>query len=297
MNFIEKVLSTRLNRAGNLLQLSALVKDLITDVAETGKLLGFPTENITVERAWEIGKLAEMCGTENRPETSWLDPVRLQQVQQLIKKLRPEYEAHNKIKQDLLTRFDESLFDLDIDRLIERFGSFLYRAPLRWFHPGYYKDKKAVLRTTRANTLPASLTNDLIKAREVLRMHKRLEPGRAEAKALLERYDREYETDFELVNRAAEVAAEVLRLSGASSVPVGLVNVISFGTISPPQIPATGKRILDAVSKWEELAPGLPSLIALDDLHKANTVVSPAAVARRWARSGQGGTWEIRQRI
>ena len=113
---------------------------------------------MTVERAWEIGKLAEMCGTEHRPEASWLNPVRLQHVQQLIKKLRPEYEAHNKIKQDLLTRFDESLFELDIDRLLERFGSFLYRTPLRWFHPGYYKDKKAVRRTTRANTLPVSLT-------------------------------------------------------------------------------------------------------------------------------------------
>jgi hypothetical protein len=280
---IEKVLSTRLNKAGNLLQLSALGKDLSTDVVEIGKLLGFPTENITVEQAWEVGKLAEMCGTENRPETSWLDPVRLQHVQQLIKKLRPAYEAHNKVKQDLLTRFDDSLFELDIDQLIERFGSFLYRAPLRWFHPGYYKDRKAVLRTTRAHILSASLINDLIKAREVLRMHKRLEPGRAEAKALLERYDCEYETDFELAGRAAEVAAEVLRLSGASSVPAGLVNVISFGTVSPPQTPGTGKRILDAVSKWEQLAPELSNLIALDDLQKANAVV----YRRRWLDAGR----------
>ena len=102
-------------------------------------------------------------------------------------------------------------------------------------------------------------------------MHKRLAPGRAEANALLERYDHEYETDFELASRAAEVAAEVLRLSGGSSVPAGLVNVISFGTVSPPQIPATGKRILDAVSKWEELAPGLSSIIALDDLTQRPT--------------------------
>jgi hypothetical protein len=260
---IEKVGSPCLNRARNLRQLSALVNDLLTDVIETGKLLGVPTENITVERVWQIGKLAEMCGTENRPEPSWLDPVRLQHVRQLITRLQSGYEAHNTIKQDLLTRFDESLFELDVDRLIERFASALYRTPLRWFHPGYYRDTKAIRGTTHAHALPASLTDDLIKAREVRRMHQRLAPGRAEAKALFERYDRE-----------TEVAAEVLRLSGASSLSTGLVNAISFGTVSSPQIPATGKRILDAVSTWEALASELSSIIALDDLTKANTIVS-----------------------
>ena len=117
----------------------------------------------------------------------------------------------------------------------------------------------------------------------MLRMRKRLEPGRTEASTLLERYDRDYETDFELASCAAEVATEVLRLSGGSSVPVGLVNVISFETVSPPQIPTMGKRILDAVSKWEELAPGLSSIIALDALQKANTVV----YRRRWLDAGR----------
>ena len=105
-------------------------------------------------------------------------------------------------------------------------------------------------------------------------MHKRLAPGRAEAKALFERYDREYATDFELIGRATEVAAAVLRLSGTSSLPTAFVNAIAFGTVSSSQIAATGTRILDAVSTWETLAPGLSSIIALDDLTKASTVVS-----------------------
>src|SRR5262245_5381030 len=247
---------------------------LLTEVTEIGTLLGFPTDTMTVERAGEIGKLAEMCGTEYRPEASWLDPVQLQHVRQMLTKLRPEYEAHNHIKQDLLTRFDDSLFELDIDRLLEHFGSVLYRAPLRWFHPGYYKDKKIIRRTTRTNALHASFTDDLLQAREVLRMHKRLEPGRIEAKALLERYDREYATDFERASRAAEVAAEVLRLAGGSSIPAGLVNVIAFGTLSPPQIPAAGQRILDAVRQWEKCASRLASIIAVDDLKQATKVVA-----------------------
>src|SRR5262249_26722271 len=158
----ETVLSLRLHRSDHLLQLAGLMQDLLTEVTEIGTLLGFPTDTMTVERAGEIGKLAEMCGTEYRPEASWLDPVQLQHVRQMLTKLRPEYEAHNHIKQDLLTRFDDSLFELDIDRLLEHFGSVLYRAPLRWFHPGYYKDKKIIRRTTRTNALHASFTDNLL---------------------------------------------------------------------------------------------------------------------------------------
>src|SRR5262249_10395357 len=134
---LEQVLATRRNQWGNLPQLVAIIKGLITDVTETGQLFGFTTEHMTVEQAWAVGRLAEMCGTEERPEASWLDLERLQQVQRLIERLRPAYEEVSQFKQDLRQRFDESLFDLDVDRLLESFGSASYRPPLRWFNPRY----------------------------------------------------------------------------------------------------------------------------------------------------------------
>ena len=270
---VGNVLSTRLDKSGDLSRLSALLKDLNESVAEAGRLLGLPTDHVTIERAQEIGRLAELCGTNARPEVGWLDPARLQQVQHTIKKLRPEYEGYNNARAELLGRFDESLFELDIDRLIESFGSFLYRPPLSWVNPSYYRDKKAVLRTSRSGAPPTSIVENLLKAREVLRTRKRLEPEMAQARALLERYDQGFETDFGLAGRASDVAEEVLKLSGGASLPEALVKAITYGTVASPQIPAAGKRVLDVVRQWEDFASRFPDVIHLDDLVKAREAV------------------------
>jgi len=270
---VEEVLSKRVDKRGRLAGLATLLKQLKEDINKLGTLLGYSVEGLTLERIREIGRLAILCGTENRPDASWLDPVRLQKLKQVIRKVRPEYESYNKARNEVLSCYDESIFDLDLDQLIERFNSLFHRLPFCLLNPKYFRDKKAILRTSQSRSLRATFTDDLLKAREVLRICKRLEPERSEVMALLGEYDQGYGTDFDSVLEAAEVASEILRLSGTASVPTGLINAISFGTLPQPQIIASGKRVLDSIQQCEEFILNLPAVISLDDLVEARALL------------------------
>jgi very-short-patch-repair endonuclease len=267
------ILSKRINKAGELAQLAALLKDLKRDAAEACGLLGYSAENLTVERARGVGRLAVLCGAQARPQAHWLEPTRLQSVRQTIKKARPLYEEYRAARNDLLKRYDDGLFNLELERLIESFDGLLYRPPFCWLNPRYHRDQKAIRRATRANVLPANITGDLLQARETLRMRKKLEVERAEVQRQLGDYDQGYDTDFDTAEGAVEVAAQILGLSGGE-VPAPLVRAATFGTIVPSQIPSLGEAILSAVRQWEELARRLPEILRLDELARAQEIVT-----------------------
>src|SRR5262249_5818522 len=151
-----------------------LVRDCLRDVANIVKRFELGAEGMTLKRTLELAQLAVLCNSHARLETEWLNPIRIQQVHDLILNIRPDYTEYNNKKRDLMSRYDKSFLDLDLDQLIENFSSIIYRSFAHWLHPGFYRDKKTILRTTRTHTLPASILEDLLKARELIRLHRRL---------------------------------------------------------------------------------------------------------------------------
>ena len=142
---------------------------------DAGDLLarfGLAEGEVTPERAGELARLAALCQEQDRPEGHWLNHARLQRVRAFVAKIRPEYEEYNRRRGALLARYDESFFDLDLDRLIGSFGGFFYRSFLRFINPAYYRDKKAILRSSRSHELSTTIVEDLLEGREVVRLRR-----------------------------------------------------------------------------------------------------------------------------
>lgn len=269
------------------------VQDTLRDVEGLGKQLGLALDKITVGRAAEVARLAVLCAAENKPEASWLEPTRLQQVRDLVAGLRPQYDAYNdlraafaKRRDELLERYDTALFDLDLDALIERFNSFFYRTPLRFFHPGFYRDKRLILRVSRTPTLATTVGDDLLAAREVIRLQRRViaeEPPRQE---LLGGYDRQAATDFQQLEQAIRVASEVLELVGPSTaLPPALIKAISFGSLPATDLRPVGERIIQAVKRWRESLAALSDLLPVERLPATNLPIESSSLVEigRWA--------------
>jgi superfamily I DNA and/or RNA helicase len=271
-NLCEKILSCSTTKPNALIGLTSYIREWLADIAQIGQLLGFQVEGITMERGWEFGQLATLCGSEVWIEANWLNPVSLQQVRNLIKQIRPDYEEYCRRKQNLLTSYDESFLELKFDQLIESFSGAFHTSFLRWLNPAFYRNKKSILRTSRMNKLPSSILEDLLKGRELIRLHKQLDPHRERVRAMLGGYDRGYQTDFDLVEKAINNATDIIRLAGVISVPDNLIKTVTLGGASSSLI-AIGNRILNATQRWEQTHQELLSLIPFDDLIKANDLI------------------------
>lgn len=106
-----------------------LVKNCMHDAVELEGHLGVSTEKITLKHLRELAHLAILCNSEVKPEADWLDPIRLQQVRNLIVKIHLQYEGYRKRKYDLLTRYNENILSLNIDQFVEKFKK-LKKEPL-----------------------------------------------------------------------------------------------------------------------------------------------------------------------
>lgn len=236
---------------------------------DTGELLtrfGLAEGEATPERARELARLATLCQSPERPEGQWLDHARLQRVRALVARIRPEYEEYNRRRTALVTRYDESLFDLDLDRLIESFGGFFYRSFLRFINPAYHRDKKAILRASRSHQLAGTVLEDLLEAREVKRLRRRLDSERGDVPALLGEYDRGYDTDFDAVERALGVAAEALTLLRGAPTPEAIKRALGNNSASQPEVFPAGRRLAESIGRWETHAAQLNALIPSERL-------------------------------
>lgn len=243
-----------------------LIKEWLRDANEIIQHLGLPDAKITIERIKQLARLALLCHTQTRPDQSWLDPSRLQEVRGIFAKIRDEYEQYNIEKQKLLQIYDESFFELELDRLIEHFSG-IYRATIiKWFLPKFYRDKKNIIRTTRTGVIPLSIRDDLLSAREILRLKNKLEADRNYVSNILGQHYQGYNTDFKVIECSLDVANEALELAGVSPVPNKLSDSISIGKIPPSELRTIGTRLLNSISQWEQLSQTLISLFPLQNI-------------------------------
>src|SRR5262249_22679442 len=140
-----------------------------------------------------------------------------------------------------------------------------YRSWLRFFSPTYRRDRRAIARRSLAGVMPPTAWDDVPRARDLLRDRDRLRDEAAQRKAILGRYEKGLDTDFDAAERATRVAAEVLELVqklGHAAVPEKLIEDVSRGTPPPEKIRAAMKRLHDSLGPWahtcEELEGYLP---------------------------------------
>jgi very-short-patch-repair endonuclease len=208
----------------------------------------------------QLVQLELLCHSANRPDASWLDPIRIQHVQEQLPRIRADYEKYNNTKRRLLECYDKSFFRLEVDRLIEQYRG-PYRTIFRWLIPSFYRDKRAIARTHHAGVVPESILEDLLTARELKQLANRLTTEQDNVRNLLAGYYRSYDTNFDLIERALAVAKEAIALAGVIPVPNELVQTISLGTIPPPELRNTGNRLRESLKTWEQEVQGFSRLL------------------------------------
>lgn len=162
-----------------------LSRDLLVSAYELLQILGVQVDHTNLEKIRDLARLVIQTG-EVSCEAEWLDPVRLKQVGALLPTIKNDYLDFKKSKEKLMENYDESFLEMDLDTLIEKYNS-AYKRLFRLLKPSYYKDQKAIARTTRSGNIPTSLKKDLLAARELKRHAIRLEKEREQTAQILGR--------------------------------------------------------------------------------------------------------------
>ncbi|MCA1626418.1 MAG: hypothetical protein LC742_00395, partial [Acidobacteria bacterium] len=266
---------------------SLLVRDMRHDAESLSRAFGLPLDPLSIKRACELANLALLCAAETKPEAAWLNPARLEQARAAAAKFAPLCEAYNRQRADyearharLLEHYDASFLELPLDELIERFGGLFYRTPLRFLSPSFRRDKRAILRASRTPTLAHGIANDLLEARELVRLRAQLLAEAPPPCEPLGAYDRGAETDFERVTQALKTAAAVLELIGANAgIPAELVKAISFGSLPSADLRATGERLLTMLSTWEAEQSAVSGLVPVNRLPQTQFGIGLSSLA------------------
>lgn len=211
-------------------------------------------------------RLANLCMTDNPPERSWITDAKvLAQVRSLIDTCRPVFAACHQRKADLLQRYTERFFELDLEYLAERFQGF-YSSWLRFFSLPYRRDRRAIARRSRAGAMPATIRHDVLAARDLLQEQKRVEQERPRRQGVLGRYEKGLHTDFDAAERATRVAEDALAVAAeldCTPPPDKLIEAVSAAGAPPEKMRAAAKRLHDTLGPWlhatDELKAHLPA--------------------------------------
>jgi very-short-patch-repair endonuclease len=248
---------------------SELIRDLSHDLARLTDAFELRGENISPQRARGVARLALLCTDDAKPVAEWLDALRLQQVCETVSRLKPQYEAYNHKKDEynerrkkICERYDESLFELELSDLIQRFSSFMYRSPLRYILPAFYRDKKAILRCSRQPMLSPTTLEDLLEAREIVRLQNQLKAKLPLPCKVFGGYDRSADTDFRKIEKALENASMLLSIvSNYATMPNGIIKHLTLGSLPNAELREIGERILQRLDEWEDLQKSFEHLI------------------------------------
>jgi hypothetical protein len=231
---------------------------------DLAQCFGLPTENITPACLKSLASLGVLSASEIRPEATWFEPIGFTQVQTVLANAEREYAQLSGFRARLSERFDEHLLECDLDTLIQRFSG-MYRVPIKWVLPRYYRDRSLLLQYSRVRHLSSKVLEDLILARDIKRLTARLQREARGRRRFVGRYFREEQTDFGVIRRAVEVAAEVTNLLPHRPIPPELVTMISAPAVDP-ELATTGRRISAELERWDLEAKSVKAVLPLGEL-------------------------------
>jgi hypothetical protein len=247
-------------------------------------------EDPSVQGLKHLHRLANLCMAENAPERSWiLDAGALEQARKLIASCRPVFADVNKRRAALLERYTEKLFELDLPSMGERFAG-PYRSWLRMFNMQFRRDRRALRRRARMETLPSTWWQDVIASGDVARRQAGLEAEQPARQAVLGRYEKNLATDFDAAERATRIAAEAVELAGElglHSLPARLVEALSTTAPPPEKARAALKRLHDTLGAWQHATEELKGYLPMDSLPGAGVPLEESALAVLGGYAGQ----------
>ena len=223
-------------------------------------LLGLDGTELTVTQLKQLSRMALLCFADDKPEPEWFDAKYLEQVQETVSKAKQLYQEHNLIKSRLEETYGDGIYELDLDRLIERYSG-EYQSGLRIFNAAYRNDQKRIARLTNVGKVPKTIQQDLIDARKVKKLSAKIEDSAETVRTLLGHYYRKTRTDFQGAEKAVQLTDEIKKLSWATQIPEVLLKLLTTSTSPSPMIKNLGLELQESVNKWEQQSKDIESLI------------------------------------
>jgi hypothetical protein len=212
-------------------------------------------------------RLASLGQSDTPPERAWVvDPAALAQARAVLAKAGPTFTQYRRGKAELLQRYTEAFFELDLERLADAYTG-LYGSFLRIFSIQFRRDRRDIRRRTHARAVPPTVAQDVQAGRDLVRTQRRLEAESAERGPALGGYEKGLDTDPEAAERGTRVAAEAAELARqleCEAVPARLAEVLSARGAAPEKVRAAAKRLQDSLAAWQQHTQELKDVLPLE---------------------------------
>lgn len=223
-------------------------------------LLGLDSDDLTLKQLKQLSRMALLCFSDDKPEPEWFDADYLSQVKETINSARQIYQEHSLLKSRLDQTYTDELYTLDLDTLIANYSG-PYQSGMKLFNSDYRNDQKRIAKVTHNGKAPKEVLQDLIDARKVVKLAKKIEASAQTVQKLLGHYYRKSRTNFNAAEKAAAIAEEIRNLSWATTVPEPLLKLLTSSTSPSPMIKNLGEELRDSIDKWERQANEIESLM------------------------------------
>jgi hypothetical protein len=227
-------------------------------------------------------RLAHLAASDNAPEKSWiLDAGAVAQAKTVIESNQSVFTHYHQTRATLLKTYKEQFFELELERIAEGFTG-PYRSWLRFFNMEFRRDRRAIARRSHDFQMPKSITEEIFVARDLLRDKARLESEQPARKAVLGRYEKGLDTDFEAAGRATHIceeAVEVVRELGHETLPEKFVEALAATSPPPEKIRAAIKRLVESLGAWQHATDELQDYLPMESLPGTGQPLEESAVS------------------
>jgi very-short-patch-repair endonuclease len=227
-------------------------------------------------------RLAHLAASENAPEKSWvIDPEALAKAKAMVEANKPAFARYHETRTTLLKTYKEQFFELELERIAEGFAG-PYRSWTRFFNMEFRRDRRAIARRTHEFQMPVTIAEEIFVARDMIREQTRLNGEQTSRQAILGRYEKGLQTDFEAAERAtriAEEAVEVCHELGHEELPDKFVEALSTVASAPEKIRAAIKRLVDSLGAWQHATDELQEFLPVEALPGTGQPLEESAVS------------------
>ena len=291
---LQNVLSTTGLEESELLEKQERLSRLLTQIPEVtqkwtqyaetlAQQFDLSTDDLTPDRVGQLSRISILCFSENKPESAWFEPAVFRHLTEIVPKAKKDFEENNTLRKRISTIYDDRIYKLDLDEYVRRYNG-PNKGFQRFFRRSYYRDQKAIALISRDGRVPKTVVQDLIDARKAKMLQAEISGYIQTLQGLLGHFYQGASTNFQKVEQAVDLAAEIIALSGSILVPESLVKLASNEANPNQQVRLNGAELKESVDTWSQLvrdvAPLIPVVLPNSKLSIYKT---PLTKLREWS--------------
>ena len=223
-------------------------------------MLGLDSNDLTISQLKQLSRMAHLCFAEDKPEPKWFNKEYLEEVTAMVGKAKLLYEEHGLLKSKLSETYSEGIYKLNLEDMIEKYSG-PYQSGIKLFNSQYRNDQKKIAQVTHEGKVPKTVQQDLIDARKVTKLAKKIADSAQDVQTLLGHYYHKSRTNFKGAQKAIALTEEIKKLNWATTIPEPLLKILTTPTTPAPMIKNLGEELQNSVAKWEQQTKDVEALL------------------------------------